>query len=212
MKKIISFSLWGENKRYTIGALQNIKLAEKFFSDWIVKIYYNNSVPNDILLEFKKFNNVELKDMSNNTISPYFWRFYEMFISDDNIILSRDVDSRLSLREYNCVDSWINSDKKYFVIRDHPRHYDFPMLAGMWGVKGKLNEEYFNKMLEYGSQNFYTIDQVFLRDVLWENIKNDSYIIGIYESKDFNNSRNNILPHFVGQGYDEYDVPIYPTE
>jgi hypothetical protein len=30
-KKVIAFSLWGENLKYTIGAIQNAKLAPQMF-------------------------------------------------------------------------------------------------------------------------------------------------------------------------------------
>lgn len=210
--KIISYSLWGDNPRYTLGTIKNVELAKEIFPDWKVKIFYDNTVPNHIIQQLNTHSNVILEDMSSNTISPYFWRFFELFVSDENVILSRDVDSRLSLREKSCVDFWLSSNKKYIVIRDHVRHYDFPVLAGMWGIKGKFNKEYFDLMLQYGQQNFYTIDQIYIQDILWNIMKQDCYIFGIHENEQFNLSRKNILPHFIGQGYDENDIPIYPSE
>jgi len=45
MKKVISFSLWGNIKLYTIGTVKNAILAKKIFPDWIVYVYYDNTVP-----------------------------------------------------------------------------------------------------------------------------------------------------------------------
>ena len=35
MKKIISFSLWGDILTYTQGAIKNVELAKEVFPDWI---------------------------------------------------------------------------------------------------------------------------------------------------------------------------------
>ena len=34
MKKVISFSLWGKNPTYTIGAIKNAELASQFYPDF----------------------------------------------------------------------------------------------------------------------------------------------------------------------------------
>ena len=49
-------------------------------------------------------------------------------------MISRDADSRLSLREKEAVEKWINSDKDFHIMRDHPHHY-YPILGGTWGFK-----------------------------------------------------------------------------
>ena len=55
MKKIISFSLWGDNTRYLFGAIQNIELAKIYYPDWICRFYINEFVcpkiiPVDVVL------------------------------------------------------------------------------------------------------------------------------------------------------------------
>jgi hypothetical protein len=57
--KVISFSLYGDNPKYTIGAIKNSKLREKFYPDWQMRVYHNDSVPNYILEELGA-NNVVL--------------------------------------------------------------------------------------------------------------------------------------------------------
>ena len=39
MKKIISFSLWGNSPKYLIGALKNADLAKEFYRDWECHFY-----------------------------------------------------------------------------------------------------------------------------------------------------------------------------
>ena len=49
MKKVISFSLWGTNKKYTIGAIENAKLALEYYPGWICRYYIASSVPKEII-------------------------------------------------------------------------------------------------------------------------------------------------------------------
>ena len=35
MKKVISFSLWGDNPKYTIGAIKNAELIDTIYPGWI---------------------------------------------------------------------------------------------------------------------------------------------------------------------------------
>lgn len=55
MKKVISFSLYGDNPKYTIGAIKNVdlQLNQKIYKDWIFRFYVNNSVPKKIIDELK---------------------------------------------------------------------------------------------------------------------------------------------------------------
>ncbi len=34
MNKVISFSLWGDNPKYTIGAIKNAELSKTIYPDW----------------------------------------------------------------------------------------------------------------------------------------------------------------------------------
>ena len=53
MKKIISFSLWGDNPKYTIGAINNAKLSQSIYPDWICRFYCGKSVPEEILKKWE---------------------------------------------------------------------------------------------------------------------------------------------------------------
>ena len=63
-----------------------------------------------------------------------FWRFYPIENKDIDIFLSRDVDSRITEREMKFVNEWINSDKIFHIIRDHPGHR-IEILRGTFGIK-----------------------------------------------------------------------------
>ena len=46
--KIIAFSLWGDDPKYTFGAIKNASIAEELFPDWICRFYVGKSVPQSI--------------------------------------------------------------------------------------------------------------------------------------------------------------------
>ena len=95
--KVLSFSLWGDNPKYTVGAIKNSELAKKFYPDWEMRLYHNDSVP-DYVLEELKGNNVTLVNTEQDlTHWNALWRF--MPVSEDiECMISRDCDS-VSLRE-----------------------------------------------------------------------------------------------------------------
>ena len=46
MKKVISFSLWGNNPTYNIGAIKNAELAKEFYPDFECWFYiHEETVP-----------------------------------------------------------------------------------------------------------------------------------------------------------------------
>jgi hypothetical protein len=207
MNKIISISVWGNSPRYCIGAIRNAEIAQKILPDWTCRIFVDTTVPIKYINQLHNMKNVEIAEVDDEGVFGAFWRFYSMFESEDNITISRDSDSRISPREVQAINEWLTSDKKFSIIRDHERHYDWPILAGMWGVKGKLDENVKNIMLEYSKHHFYTSDQIFLKDVVWKEAETDSMIHGFLEVDWMKQNRD--INHFIGQGYDENNKPLY---
>ena len=150
--------------------------------------------------------NVEIAQLNDDSLYGMFWRFYSMFQSDDDIVLSRDCDSRITEREVRCINEWLESGKKFSIIRDHIRHYDWPMMGGMWGVRGKLSDDIFEEMQKYSKRHQYIIDQVFLKEVVWEIAKEDCMIHGFQEVEWM---KDRSETDFVGQGYTRNDEPLY---
>lgn len=213
MRKIISVSLWGVDQRYSQGAIENAKIAQDLFPDWTYRIYFGSSVPIIYKELLNKEPNVEIIDVDESK-SGYgmFWRFNAMFESENNIFICRDSDTRLLEREKKCIDEWLESDKKFSIIRDHPRHFDFPIIGTLWGMKGIFPREHIGSMRKYEQTFEYVVDQLWLSDVVWPIAKNDSFIhqIGI-ENNWFSESRDPKSQIFVGQGYYADNKPIYPS-
>jgi hypothetical protein len=170
MKKIISFSLYGDDSKYTIGMLCNVEIAKKLFEDWICRIYYGDSVPKQIIEQLSEYDNVEIIRMKEDGKNSYMmWRFLPIDDDDVEIMLSRDADSRLSIREKVCVDIFENSDYGFHSIQDNTNHDD--VMGGMWGIKkGCLNDKMRNIIDGYDKGTNYGHDQYFMRHVKRNNV------------------------------------------
>ena len=62
--KVISFCLWGNNPKYTVGAIRNAELAMAIYPGWTCRFYVANDVPNTILFNLEIFDNVEIVKMN----------------------------------------------------------------------------------------------------------------------------------------------------
>ena len=207
MKKVISFSLWGENPKYTVGAIKNAEIASVIYPDWICRFYCGKSVPENITSQLKSYKNVEVVDMDEQgDWTGMFWRFYAC--EDSDVMISRDTDSRLSFREKSAVDEWLESNKDFHIMRDHPYHTT-EILGGMWGCRNGILSNIKNIINEYNKGNFWQVDQNFLKEKIYPIIKNNSFVHDSFfkveqDRKNFPSERVN--KEFVGDVFDENDV------
>jgi hypothetical protein len=207
MKKVISFSLWGDNPKYTIGAIENAEQSKTIYPDWICRFYCGKSVPLDIIEKLKSYNNVEVIEMDEDgDWNGMFWRFYAC--EDADVMISRDTDSRLSVREKLAVDEWLESDKDFHIMRDHPYHNAL-ILGGMWGARNGVLKNIISIINQYNKGNFWQVDQNFLREKIYPIIKDNSFIHDEFMkfenwSKSFPSERKN--KEFVGDVFDSNNV------
>lgn len=165
MKKLITFSLYGQQPKYSYGMISNVEIAKTIYPDWICRIYYGDSVPNEIIDKLKTYPNVELVLMPEGPehIFPMMWRFLAIDEEDVEVMISRDADARLSYREKVCVDIFMNSDKLLHSIRDNLSHNN--IMGGMWGIK-KNDRIKMNELSKDWEGHYYDSDQKFLREKL----------------------------------------------
>lgn len=183
MKHIISFSLWGDKPIYNIGAIKNAELAKIIYPGWLCRFYIGKSVPIETVNKLKEFDNVELINMdSDGDWTAMFWRFYPASDYDVEVVLVRDCDSRLSIREKLAVDEWLKSDKGFHIMRDHPHHTAL-IMGGMWGAKKGVIPNMKELIDNYTKGNFWQVDQDFLRDVIYPKIKNNYFVHDDYFEK-----------------------------
>ena len=205
MKKIISFSLWGTNPKYTIGAIRNAGLATEIYPDWVCRFYTGEDVTDEIKAVLLDLNS-EVIEMGGADWNGMFWRFFAADSGD--IVISRDTDSRLGLREKAAVDEWLSSDKDFHIMRDHPYHRT-EILGGMWGCRNGILKGIRQMISDYDTREFnnkYQVDQNFLREAIYPIVKDNSMVHDeFFEKKPFPTPRLN-SQDFVGQVYDETEA------
>ena len=175
MKNVIAYSLWGDIPMYWIGAIRNIELVNKHFPDWICRFYVDKDCKNE-LIDTLKGTNVEVVLVdSKDSFHGMFWRFWASEDQDVDIFLSRDCDSRITDREVSAINEWLESDKDFHIMRDHPYH-TVPILGGMWGCRnGIMRKIQLCKMIEEWNQfERKGIDQDFLGKCVYPLVKDNS--------------------------------------
>ena len=220
MKKIISFSLWGNINIYCVGAIKNALLAKKYFPGWKCRFYYDNTVPKEIIDYLNNMDNTEMyfiekpsggKKFKDNGQFGMFWRFYPFNDDDVYIWLARDTDSRLSKYEYNEIEKFINSNKILHSFRDsnekhcrgcgtsfknYNNNIDNRVISGE-----KLNFYNLIKNIDKDNCPFYT-DENFLNNILY-NLYKEKYS---WSPRKFNIKHDLPQLTYVGQMCTEKDV------
>jgi len=218
MKKIISFSVWGNNPKYAEAAYANLQLQPEIYPGWKCRFYVDETVPLKVINMLKDNSEIILMPPSDGNYG-LFWRFEPLKdITIDRFIV-RDSDSRLNLREAAAVKEWEESGLEFHIMRDNAMHGAY-ICGGMWGA----TNEFIKKMaLVYDQEKdkflttvtfdklytprgkYFNSDQPFLWKCVWPRIIN-SHIAHI---KDLPNlrftGREKIFPiensdgMFVGQ-------------
>lgn len=227
MKKAVSFSLWGDNPMYCVGAIKNAELMPLHYPDWEMLVFYDNTVPNHYIERLQSIN-VKCFDVTEKKFYGMFYRFLALDM-DYEYCIFRDCDSRISKREAMAVQEWIESGKFIHRMIDHPAHIipyfvksngtinnEIGLLGGMCGMKGlytggfPLVEETIirfhkskNGSVGYGSDQEYL--QYFTK-------QNEYYKLGEVFSHDEFSGIGKPFPipredyHFIGERFDENDV------
>lgn len=206
MNKIISFSLFGDSPKYTIGAIKNADLALTIYPDWDCWFHVGNDVPKKIINELKARENCKVLLMDGpSDWTGMFWRFSPCSDPLVDIVISRDTDSRLNHREKDAVNAWIESDKLFHIMRDHPYHAT-QILGGMWGAKHPILKNMKSLIDSYKKGNFWQVDQNFLKDIIYPKIKNYSMVHDeFFEKTPFPSKHKRNDSFYVGQAFNEKD-------
>jgi len=225
MKKIISFSLWGQKEAmdgysyqtplmYSNGLIRNLEIQnnQNIYKDWTIRVYLDNTVPLEIQNKIKELG-AELIDMTGTKIPGMFWRFLAMNDKDVDVFLVRDTDSRINKREESAVNEWLASDKLLHVMRDHPHHY-YKILGGMWGYKNYMDRidilKPMDNFLKKRNYNFKRMDDMKFLDSIYDSLEgksmeHDDFFNYKYSQKFPDDSYKNDYYHFVGEIFDEHD-------
>lgn len=166
--KVISYSLYGNEHRYSDGVLENAKLYKIIYPGWIMRVYHDQTVPITVLDKLRD-KGVQLVDMTGTTFNnnKMVWRFLPASDLTVKLFCSRDADSRLSLREKSAVNAWINSGKNFHVMRDHPAHSNYAMSGGLWCGTHDAVPDMDHRLKSFTLNQDYLQDMNFLNTVIW---------------------------------------------
>ena len=183
-KKVISFSLYGKQPKYTMGAVANARHARRAYPGWVCRFYVADDVPKGIVSRLHA-HGAEVVNMGQHFgHEAMFWRFFAAFEPENEIVIFRDSDSRFTKCELVMVNDWLASDKKFHVMRwDYSQ--DVSVMGGLWGLRGHISElrEPVKKCLE--SKNFWLrgADERFLNKNLTPKMKGKVYVNELYSLK-----------------------------
>jgi hypothetical protein len=190
MKKIISFSLWGNNTTYNIGAIRNAEDALTLYPDFECWFYIDkNTVPHETIEKLRLVSNTKIifknENTTNEDCNPRMWRFEPIDDPEVELMMSRDTDTRFTQREKLAVNEWLFSNKTFHIMRDHP-HHNFCILGGMFGTK-KIPQlsNWMSIMKLYKKTGDRMYDQDFLRDYIYPLIKEDCVVHASFHRKEY---------------------------
>lgn len=205
--KLITFSLWGADLKYLIGALKNADLAKTIYPGWICRFYVAESVPYHFVKDLEDKDNCEVFYRPGpGDWKSMFWRFEPAAEDNVDVMISRDTDSRLNMREYEAVKAWLASDKGFHIMRDHPWH-KYHVLGGMWGTKKGTLPDMKELINSFAQQDAYGTDYQFFTESIFPRIEHDCLIHDeFFTGNPFPSPRDGLK--FVGQVFDENDETV----
>ena len=221
MNQVISYSLYGNDLRFMVGAIKNAQLAQMFFPEYTVRYYVGASVPTWVRSTLDLFMDVEQVevDMPENHLAK-LWRFQAILDPEVDVVLSRDVDARLGLREAYAHKEFLESDYVFHVMRDHPTGHNYLISAGMFAVKTAKAGIFFEEMMTTPFIDLYTQDQMFLAEKIYPHIADSCLMHDEYYNyaptepsikKAIDYAKVNELCH-IGAALDENDVYVYRAD
>lgn len=213
--RVIAFSLWGADPKYTVGAIRNAELAGTIYPGWRTRFYVASNVPADVTDRLRRNADVDIVQMTGPADwTALLWRFEAGHDTSLECAVFRDTDSRLNAREKAAVDAWLASNKDLHVMRDHP-HHTRPILGGMWGVRigpdwVRVYRDMLRSFAAEAARNRYGTDEQFLQ-LVWQRVNPSRVLVHdeFFAGTPFPTPRRGL--DFVGATLDEHDRPCDPA-
>jgi hypothetical protein len=208
---LVAFCLYGKDKKYQQGALENAKLIKKYLPGWTPIFFVSDDLPQKLSDALQVTGATLLTAESNWPRHKMLWRLLALWVEPCTRVILRDTDSRITLREVAAVEEWIASDYPIHIMRDHPCH-GTPILGGMWGAKPLFVRRFLNQdILLHWSEKDGT-DQDLLRKYVYPKVKSHAIIHDSYFFFEPFAKRRFSVPRespgsFVAETFDANNVP-----
>jgi hypothetical protein len=156
--------------KYCETAVFNAIDQPHVYPNWTCHFHVDDAVPSHVIRRLEVSGAVIIRtDEKHANIPGTMWRFLSYDTPGLHRIIFRDADSIISLREKNAVDEWVQSDRKFHVMRDAGSHTEL-LLAGLWGCIGgalPAMAELIKRSKAEDTQTGRYTDQFFLREMIW---------------------------------------------
>jgi protein O-GlcNAc transferase len=225
LKKVISYSLYGDNPRYTIGAIKNAVLAKQYMPEWECRFYIDEQVPSWVIQTLGVMDNCKIIYIRFEELRLFkmTYRFLVFADPEVDVAIVRDVDSRISARDIMAVEDWLKSDFSFHIMKDHPVGHGYLISGGMFGGRTDKLRDMQKKLLRFFHENPYYIygaDQTFLAEEVYPFIKDDClYHSDHYDCNPVGNSIQRGFPtedrfpdNHIGAALNENDEYVFPFD
>jgi hypothetical protein len=149
--KIFSFCIYGSERNYYEGLLENIQIINEYFPEFEIYIY-KGICDSSWIFEGK---NIKIIETNRPGLVNTLYRFLPLGEIDLGFV--RDADSRITERDKWCIQQFLNSSYNYHIIRDHFWHKSL-IMGGMFGWKKICSEKIEipeSDSLAYGFEELY---------------------------------------------------------
>ena len=217
-------------RKYYQGVEQNLEaMAVQYGQGWTMRLYHNLAASHplhpDLSCLASSHSQLDLCYVPQlpqavkpdaTALDPMMWRFLPSLDPQVDVLLSRDLDSRLTSREAAAVQEWLESGRAVHSMRDHASH-QMPMMGGMWGTR--LTQPGVRQKWRSAWQRMrtdsvitvgrYSYDQSMLELYVWpwardDSLEHDSYTCHIFpRSVGFPTERRDEPENFVGNAVSE---------
>ena len=178
LMKIFSFCVYGKNKIYYHGLLENIRIIKENFPDFLIYVYVGSDYLQDFLNDIS---GIQIIATNTDTDKNTLYRYLPILEGNVDLLFVRDTDSEVNERDRWCINKFIESDLQSHAIRDHFWHKS-RFMAGTSGFKkGALDivkgafAKHFKEMKE-SDEFFYGKDEVFLEKYIYPLVKNNMMV------------------------------------
>lgn len=160
--KVFSFCLYGTDRNYYEGLLENIQIIKQFYPDYEVFVY-KGICPDDWSLK-----DVNVIYTKREGAINMLYRYLPLTFADMGFI--RDADSRITARDRWCINRFLESRFNYHIIRDHVWHRS-KIMGGLFGWKTPLNID-----IDLSSDASYGHDENIIAERIYPVIKSSALV------------------------------------
>jgi len=171
---VFSYCVYGSRPKYVEGLVKNLEQIAEHYPEFQTRVLVGNDVPAAYVARYAEFPNVKLTHCGTTGGRLTTLRFFPIDDPEVSCMIVRDADSRITERDRECIQRFLESDFTVYTIRDHHYH-NCPLMSGQWGVKRTAAHPEFRFEAAYhelkdrlpGGLDYYGNDEYFTRHYIY---------------------------------------------